>query len=208
MSENGYVFDAARQIAAKLRSAEGVKTIAIRFPTDDEWIERQRKRKVVIKQLGRGKSETIVPPGSEEVDAEFVARLRDGAGGPEIDAFEASRILEDISRADVDDVIPEGGAFRILLRVPGGTTAHVLAMPSAKDIIQYRRAFARVLDGPFNQQELTINLGATAELYKRLSQKAEGYYAGAVPIIHQAAVVKAAIDALETGLGVAEPENF
>ena len=30
-------------------------------------------------------------------------------------------------------------------------------MPSAKDVNQYRRGFARVLDLPFNRQELTIN---------------------------------------------------
>ena len=29
-------------------------------------------------------------------------------------------------------------------------------MPSAKDVIEYRCDFARVLDLPFNKQELTI----------------------------------------------------
>jgi hypothetical protein len=206
MEQNGHVFDASRQIAIKLQSSEGLKMITVRFPTDDEWIERQHRRKVIIKQLGRGISETIVP-GSEEADAELVAKLRNGDSGPEVDAFEATRILEELSQADVDDVVPEAGAFRVTLRVPGAITTHVLRMPSAKEIIQYRRAFARILDLPFNKQQLSINLGAAADLYKNLSQKTDGY-AGAVPVIHQAVAVKAAIDALESGLGVAEPENF
>jgi hypothetical protein len=31
-----------------------VKTIRVRFPSDEEWAERQRRRKVIVKNLGRG----------------------------------------------------------------------------------------------------------------------------------------------------------
>ena len=205
MSENKTVFDGSRQVEIKLQSAEGTKTVTVRFPTDEEWVERQRRRKIIIKQLGRGVSETVVP-GSEDADAELLSKLRVGEG-PEVDAFEATRILEQLSQADVDDVLPEAGAFRVLVRVPGGITAHVLRMPSAKDVIEYRRAFARILDLPFNKQELTVNLAAAGDLYKKLCQGTEGY-AGAVPVIHQAVAVKAAIDALEAGFEVDRPANF
>ena len=36
MSENKPVFDANRQVEIKLQSAEGTKTITVRFPTDEE----------------------------------------------------------------------------------------------------------------------------------------------------------------------------
>ncbi len=199
------VFDATRQVEIQLRSAEGTKTIKIRFPTDEEWTERQRRRKIVIKQLGRGISETVIP-SSEDVDAALFAKIR-VEESPEVDAFEASRIIEQLSQADVDDVVPEAGAFRVNLRVPGGLTSHLLRMPSAKDVIEYRRGFARVLDLPFNKQELTINLAAAGALYQKLAQSTEGY-AGAVPIIHQAVAVKAAIDALEAGFQEDRPANF
>ena len=127
--------------------------------------------------------------------------------GPEIDAFEASRIIEQLSQADVDDVVPEAGAFRVSLRVPGGLTTHLLRMPSAKDVIEYRRGFARVVDLPFNKQELTINLAAAGALCQKLAQGTEGY-ASAVPIIHQAVAVKAAIDALDAGFQEDRPANF
>ena len=143
---------------------------------------------------------------SEEADAELLTKLRVG-DGPEVDGFEATRILEQLSQADVDDVVTEAGMFRVLLRVPGGLTSHVLRMPSAKDVIEYRRAFARILDLPFNKQELTVNLGAAGALYGKLCQQSEGY-TGAVPIIHQAVAVKAAIDALEAGFQEDRPVNF
>ena len=157
-SQSAPVFDATRPVALQLRTPAGVKTVKIRFPTDEEWTERQRRRKIIIKQLGRGISETVIPH-SEDVDAALFAKIRAGEG-PEVDPFEASRILEQLSQADVDDVVPEAGAFRVVLRVPGGLTEHVVRMPSAKDVIDYRRGFARVLDLPFNKQELTVNLGA------------------------------------------------
>jgi hypothetical protein len=193
-NEKQVVFDAGRQVEIRLQAADGAKTVKVRFPTDEEWIERQRRRKVIIKQLGRGVSETTVA-NVEEADAALLAKIRVD-DGPEVDPYEASQIIERLSQADVDDVASEGGGFRIALRVPGGTTAHVLRMPSAKDVIEYRRGFARILDMPYNRQELTVNLVAAGALYQKLAQETEGYADG-VPIIHQAVAVKAAIDALD-----------
>jgi hypothetical protein len=198
------MFDSQGPITIQLRAPEGTKSVKVRFPTDEEWIERQRRRKIIIKQLGRGVSETTIL-GGEEADAALFAKIRQGEE-PELDAYEATRILEQLSLAEVEDVVPEGAGFRVLLRVPGGTTAHVLRMPSAKDLIEYRRGFARILDLPFNRQELTVNLAAAGALYQKLIQATEGY-AGAVPVIHQAVAVKAAIDALEAGFEERSPNS-
>ena len=192
------VFDAARPIALQLRTSAGVKTIRVRFPSDEEWTERQRRRKVIIKQLGRGVSETIIANG-EDADGALLAKIRTPEeNAPEVDPFEASRIIEQLSQAEVDDVVQAGDAFRVTLRVLGGTVTHVLKMASAKDVTEYRRGFARVLDLPYNRQELTINLAAAGALYKKLITTAEGY-AGDAPVMHQAVAVKAAIDALDAG---------
>lgn len=196
MEQTIAVFDSTRPIALQLRTPTGVKTVRVSFPSDEEWTERQRRRKVVIKQLGRGVSETIIG-NAEDADAALLAQIRDGEG-PEVDPFEASRIIEQLSQAEVDDVVQTGDSFRVTLRVLGGVVTHLLKMPSAKDVFEYRRGFARVLDLPYNRQELTINLAAAGALYKKLITATEGY-AGEAPIIHQAVAVKAAIDALDAG---------
>jgi hypothetical protein len=190
------MFDANQTIAMNLRTPEGLKSVRVRFPTDEELIERQKKRKVIVKQLGRGVSETTIPD-SAEADAALLAKIRvSEENAPDVDAFEASRIIEQLSQAEVDDVVPEGDGFRVTMRVLGGTVTHVLRMPSAKDMFEYRRGFARVLDLPYNRQELIINLAPAAALFKKLIESSEGY-AGEIPIIHQAVAVKAAIDALD-----------
>ena len=205
METNTVAFDANRAIAINLRTPGGVKTIRVRFPSDEEWSERQRRRKVIIKQMGRGLSETIVANG-EDLDAALVAKIRTEQT-PEIDPFESMKVVEQLSLADVDDVVPDGDAFRVTMRVLGATTAHLLKMPSAKDVFEYRRGFARVLDMPYGKQELTINIAAAAELYKRLMTSTENY-AGAVPIIHQAVAVKAAVDALDSAFAEDRGASF
>ena len=196
MEQTQSVFDAARPVALNLRTPAGVKTVRVRFPTDEEWIERQRRRKVIVKQLGRGISETTIP-NSEDADAALLSKIRVAEpDAPEVDPFEASRVIEQLGQAEVDDVVQVGDGFEVTLRVLGGTVTHSLRMPSAKDVFEYRRGFARVLDLPYHRQELIINLAPAGALYKRLVQGAGGY-AGEVPIIHQAVAVKAAIDALD-----------
>src|SRR5579863_8043552 len=141
MNSDTPAFDATRPIAINLRTPGGVKTVRVRFPSDEEWIERQRRRKVIIKQLGRGVSETTVANG-EDVDAALVAKIRTEQT-PEIDPFEAMKVVEQLSLAEVDDVVPSGDSFQVVIRILGATTTHLLKTPSAKDVWDYRRGFAR-----------------------------------------------------------------
>ncbi len=199
------VFDAERRIEIKLQTPEGVKAVTVRFPSDEELVDRARRRKIIIKQIGRGTSETVVPE-AEDVDAALFEKIREGEG-PDLDVYEASQIIEQLTECEVDDVLPDPEGFRVVLRVPGATTAIVLRMPTAKEIIHHKRSFAKVLDLPYNRQSVTVNLQAAADLFVALKKRVENY-AGAVPINHQAVAVKAAIDALEAGLGAGERENF
>ncbi|MDZ4796588.1 MAG: hypothetical protein SGI92_00390 [Bryobacteraceae bacterium] len=205
--QNQAIFDSARLIELQLRSAEGVKAVKVRFPSDEEWTGRQRSRKVIIKQLGRGVSETTIPHG-ERADEELLRKIRASEGGAEFDAFEAARLLEELAFVEVDDVTPAAEGYRVALRVPGGTVAVVLRVPSAKDVFEYRRFFARVLDLPFEKQEMTVNLNAAGNLFTKLVQNTEGYEGSKVPVIHQAVAIRAAIDALDAGFAEDSAANF
>ncbi|MDR3700925.1 MAG: hypothetical protein P4L56_14865, partial [Candidatus Sulfopaludibacter sp.] len=96
METNAPVFDATRPVAVQLRGPDGSKTVRVRFPSDDEWTERQRRRKVIVKQLGRGISETTIPNG-EEIDAALLAKIRTEEE-PEVDAFEAQKVIEQLAK--------------------------------------------------------------------------------------------------------------
>jgi hypothetical protein len=82
------MFDAKQPITIHLRTPDGVKTMRVRFPTDDEWLDRQKKRKVIVRQLGRGVSETTIPD-SQDADAALLAKIRmPEENAPEVDAFQ------------------------------------------------------------------------------------------------------------------------
>lgn len=205
METNASVFDATRPVAIQLRGPDGVKTLRVRFPSDDEWAERQRRRKIIIKSLGRGVSETTIP-NREDIDAALLAKIRTEEE-PEVDPFEAQKVIEQLATCEVDDVVLAGSSFRVVMRVLGGAVTHLLKMPSAKDVNSYRTGFARMLDLPFGRQELTINVRSAAELWKKLVDATEGYV-GEVPVIHQAVAVKAAIDALDASFQEDAETNF
>lgn len=201
------IFDAATPVVMQLAGPGGTKTVRVRFPNDEEWIERQRRRKAIVKNLGRGRSETTVP-NAEDVDGALLAKIRLDEDSPlEVDPFEAGQIIDRLSECEVDDVVQAGNSFKVVLRVLGGTVAHLLKMPSAKDVFEYRRSFARVLELPYNRQEITINLRAAGELFKKIVEATEGY-AGGAPIVHQAVAVKAAIDALDAEFQEDRDTNF
>ena len=69
-----------------------MKTVRVRFPSDDEWAEGQRRRKVIVRQRGRAISETTIPNG-EDIDAKLLAKIRTEEE-PEVDAFEAQKVVE------------------------------------------------------------------------------------------------------------------
>jgi hypothetical protein len=119
--EDSLMFDAKQPISIHLRTPEGVKPVRVRFPTDEEWIDRQKRRKVIVKQLGRGVSETTIPD-SAEADAALLAKIRvPEENAPEVDAFEASRIIEQLSQADVDDVVQVGDGFHVTMAAAAAT---------------------------------------------------------------------------------------
>ncbi len=126
---------------------------------------------------------------------------------PEIDPLESMKVVEQLNLADVDDVVPDGEAFLVTMRVVGATAVHLLKRPPAKDVFEYRRGFARVLDTTYGKQELTINIASAPDLYKRLMTSTVNY-AGAVPIIHQAVAVKAAVDALDSAFAEDRRASF
>ena len=81
-------------------------------------------------------------------------------------------------------------------------------MPSAKDVVEYNRGFARVVDLPLQP----AGTDAEPACGRRALQEARGGgaegYAGEVPVIHQAVAVKAAIDALNNCFAQDAEEGF
>jgi hypothetical protein len=196
-AETQVLFDATRPLAIKL-PPDGARVLHLHFPTDEQWVAFQHKNKVIQQNLGRNRSQTRT---NREVAARLSALLieavRTDPDGPPIGSAEATYAMKVFSECDVTGVTRGADGFRVEMRVLGGLeTAHVLRGPNAEEIEEYRFGLASVLDLPHGQQEITINLEAAARTYAKLKVSAEGY-AGAPPVTHQNAAIRAAIEELE-----------
>ncbi len=178
------MFDSNREY--EMQSLDGSKKVAVRFPSDEELVQRTAKSKTLVRSIGRGKTITE-SLGNEKNDLDLYEKIRlDGSA--DLDEFEATRVVNRLVRAEVTDSQREGAQFSVTLDVPGGQTVHVVRMPSAKQVIQYRRAAVHVIDGRRGAQEIRLNLQAAGELYDTLFVSSEGY-TDATPITHKQAAI-------------------
>ena len=147
------MFDAARPITLKLQTPDGPKAVSVRFPSDEEWTERQRARRSSPSPSGAD-VETDVP-GHEEIDEAFVRKVK--TDGPEIDCYEAMTIVGVLSRCDVTDVEREDGCYCVRMTVPGGETSVLLRMPTAREIYAFRREYVSAVDLPHGKSSTSVN---------------------------------------------------
>jgi hypothetical protein len=113
---------------------------------------------------------------------------------------EAVRLIEALGLADVTDVRMTGGDAEVDMNVAGAAVKHSLRMPSADQVVSWRRSAFRVLDLPYNQRELRVNSDAGAKLYDQLGGKSADY-ANGIPAPHKDAAVRAVIEYVDRTMG-------
>lgn len=191
------MFDTNAEIHMTARTATGKTQLAIRWPADDEWGERARMRKILIKRSGRGASETSIEPNTD-ADLKLYDAIKLN-GAPQLTGAEASRVLDAIALCDVRNVTLYAEDATVELGVPGGEVEHRLKLPSAEQVLALRKKASKVRDLPYNTQELRILLEPGAKLYDACQGDSEDYPSG-VPSLHKDTAVRAVIDALDREL--------
>jgi hypothetical protein len=178
-------FDVTKQFVVPILSG-GEKRCEVRFPTDEEWCAWARRQRTVRRFLGRGKSQTE-DLHLDEVNAELFAKIRLDKDGPEFDDADAGMVIGRIERSTVTNVEREGNNYRIEMKVPGARVAHVLRMPTAKEMQDHERASTSTVAAR-RSIETRAFLEPSGALYDKLHVSHQGYL-GAVPIVHKSAVV-------------------
>ena len=198
------MFDSTAEIAITARTATGKQLIEMRWPSDDDWCDRAKRRKILIKNLGRGISETTVESGDADLRLFEKVKLN---GAPALTEGEATRVVEAISQCDVTGVQLEGEEAVVELQVMGGAVHHRLNLPTADQVIKLRKA-VRILGMPYNTQEMRIPLEPGVQLWDACAGKSEDYK-GPVPAPHKDTAVRAVIEYLDRETGAANDEaNF
>lgn len=203
------VFDVDRPISVKADVGGNIRRIGLRFPSDNEWVERARAQKFVFKQLGRQREQMTVPQAAESNKALLLAIAGEGEALDAILPAEAARIIDALSRAEVTDVEETGSGFRVQLAVPGGEVWHQVDRPDAAQVEAFEKASATRVKLPFDRVEVTLNIRAAEDLYHELhgTVKDSDYAGGKVPLPHKMAVVQGAIKAYRTLLEDDDPNS-
>jgi hypothetical protein len=194
----------------KTVTPDGIKVVKVKFPSDDDWIERGIRRPL-IKRTIEGKTQWVQPDPDDD-DLELFNRLCDHKD-LQVDEYDACRIVDDLMTAEiVEEPVLEAGSYKILLKVlpplessQWPITTHILRMPTSKDRLKYEKTTMPFTKG--NREIHPTSFEPKAEIYKDLCTKTIGYVGGP-PIVHMWAVINALFRAHNLAGKRIEPVNF
>jgi hypothetical protein len=203
------MFDTASEIHfnVRLQSTQGQpQDVGVRWPTDEEWASYLRTKKFMVRQMGRGVTETVVPaPGEGDLALYQKISLN---GAPEMTAAEAARVIDAISICQVVSVTLDGVEAEVELRILTGLVRHRLRIPNADQVSNYRRSAVRRLDLPHNQTHAMFNQAVAAKIYDECGGHSDDYPSG-VPMPHKHEAARAVIEEIELEYGPkADDESF
>lgn len=200
------MFDTSNEIQTSIRRADGVRNIVVRWPTDEQWLQRSRSWHINVQRRGRGVSETQVE--SARADSTLYVQIRQ-EDSPDLEVDEAAKIIEILARCDITDVSLEMDEATVTMTVLGDTEVrHRLKLPTTAQVTQFKRSSVRVMDMPHGRQQLRTNMQAGLDLYTKCAVGVEGYANGSIPSIHRDAAIRAVIDACEAEAEAAKGEDF
>ncbi len=156
----------ATPIKVEILTESGKKTAEVSFPTDQQWKKRRRAMAPITRSLGRGQSE-MVPAAYEDVDHEIYNAIK-SEGSPELDQFEASKVIERLAFCRLDSLKCEGANIKLALKTLYGVKAFVFRMPSLRQQTEYKRGIVKLRDLPNNAQKAIINMDVAATMFDEL----------------------------------------
>jgi hypothetical protein len=178
-------------IHAKVLTESGRKEVKIRFPKDAEWIARQNKRPQKFKVIGRNNTLPIdIDTTQADLDLYQAIRLEES---PDLDAYEAESVIEQISACGVMDVQQEGSGFRVTLQTVAGEAACFLRVPTKKATSTYKKTWRRTKDLPYSYFEVTISLAAGKDLFESCCDEPEKAW----PITWKAVAASALLEEID-----------
>jgi hypothetical protein len=196
------LFDVAAEIPVKIISG-GDLACVVKYPTDQQWIERAAKQRLIKRNLGRGASE-FDSPNTAEGDSILFDQIRIDSDGPEFAGADRSTVIDKLERCRIVESARAGNEYRIEATPLGMRTIHTLRIPTQADILEYSRSAVKSRDMR-RHQEIRVCLEPASVLYNKLLVKAEGY-AGAVPITHKSSVISELVREIESASE--EDESF
>ena len=200
------VFDAEAMIVTGIQREDGRKQIEVRWPTDEEWLERMKGWSIRVQKLGRGQTISEIESGAADLALYNKIRTEES---PDLSQVEAQKLIGSLSSCEINDVelgLDEATVRLTILR--GKQVTHTLRIPTTAEIAQYQRTARKLnVDLPHGGQKIRLPVQAAADLWEKCHRGHEGYQNG-VPVIHRDVGIRAVIAECEREAEAPEDEDF
>lgn len=199
------MFDTHAEIPIEPRLADGSKTkFVLRWPSDQEWCERARLRKILVKRTGRGSStnEVVPDPANEVKLIEAITT----EGGAKLSHGEATYMLNLLAKCDILNCELGADDATVTMRVWGGEVVHTLNQPTAEQQIEFQRGASKSRELPFNVGDIRVMLEAAGKLWDACHGKSADY-ANGIPILHKDGAIRAVIAEIDRQLQPGDDED-
>lgn len=200
------MFDSTATFKMELKySTVGPVTLELRYPNDEEWIQRVSARRMVMRRMSRGQTEVEIRPNHAK-DHELYQRLAlNGTPPPSISAGEATAVLDAMATCEARDIHIDGSQAVVELRVPNGMVKHTLSVPTMDQVLRFKAQASRTVELPMNVMESRQNLRVSGELWQECRGQVEGGQ-GAVPIVHKDVAIRQLIEFIEREMQPSDEE--
>jgi hypothetical protein len=186
------MFDQSQPFSVRIFSA-GEKIEKLRWPTDEELIERARKMRHIKRNLGRNRTqfETL---NEEAVNAELFEKLRLATDNI-YDSAEAHKFVQKLLSSSDVTASRSGDEFEVELLVTSEKkrVKHILRMPTQREMNEYHKSSYKAYDIKTGQ-DIRIACEPAGRLWDSLKISVEGYANGSVPITHKQSALVEMID--------------
>lgn len=157
------MFNENQIIQMRLVRPDADLAIKLRYPADDQWKLRQEKKKLLVTDLGRGK--TREEDLGKSADLDLIQGCIEG-DPVELLESEASRIVSTLSDVAVVAMDRTGSSYHFEIE-DFGDQAHEfdIKVPTSDQLEVYRRDLVRDRNVGPNKRSITINLAAVEKLW-------------------------------------------
>ncbi len=204
------MFDTREQFTFSVLSG-GEKVATVRYPTDEELIQRTKRLKSVRRELGRGLSEFDIT-NSEQVELEIFEKIFVESKEP-FDAYEALDYMGQMLNTEVTESHRNGSnSFVVEMQVPVGKDVtkkviHTLRMPTQKDVVEYKRESVRAVQAK-RHIEVRHSIEPALRLWDKYQVSTEGYAEGSpVPANHKDRAMLEVMDLMRQITEGSDPER-
>jgi hypothetical protein len=150
------------------------KSAGLRLPTSEEITAYMNTVRTLVRQMGRGKSESEVKP-NQEAERKLFDAIRLDKSGEAFDEYEVSKAIETVLWLKIEPYERDADQYVVKIVTYWGTTVHRCRIPLTREIQAYRENVYKSREMRHGMEERRFPPEVSSALYDAIIVSVEGY---------------------------------